>query len=213
MHNIDSGRIHIVFPTEEERRCLLQFSPKTLSDLTHHVSGIGSWSTAHCITDLVHRYNPSLIVHVGLAGSFDVKLPLGAAVQVVKVAQTDHGAEGDVDLLNLVPSQHRDTFPRKDGYMHAPELDLDLGIPPVSELTVPYTTACPQTRMKRAKFGMDIETMEGAALFYSALRLACAFVSIRGISNHVGDRDKSHWRIDEAMCAISDVLSHTILSM
>jgi futalosine hydrolase len=41
--------------------------------------------------------------------------------------------------------------------------------------------------------------MEGAALHYIGLSARIPFIQIRGISNLVGERNKKHWRIAEAM--------------
>jgi futalosine hydrolase len=49
------------------------------------------------------------------------------------------------------------------------------------------------------KFDADIETMEGAAFFYSCLQLKIPFLQIRAISNFVEPRDKSKWNIPLAL--------------
>ena len=48
-------------------------------------------------------------------------------------------------------------------------------------------------------FNADIETMEGAALHYVCLQEHIPFLQIRSISNHVGERDKTKWKIKEAI--------------
>jgi futalosine hydrolase len=44
-----------------------------------------------------------------------------------------------------------------------------------------------------------IESMEGAALHYTCLRLNQPFLQIRAISNKITDRDKSRWDIPGAL--------------
>ena len=41
--------------------------------------------------------------------------------------------------------------------------------------------------------------MEGAALHYVCLQQSVPFLQIRSISNEVGERDKSKWRMKEAV--------------
>ena len=43
-----------------------------------------------------------------------------------------------------------------------------------------------------------VESMEGAALHYVCLMEKIPFLQIRSVSNVLGDRDKSRWKIKEA---------------
>ncbi len=52
----------------------------------------------------------------------------------------------------------------------------------------------------------SLETMEGAAFYYVTNRECIPSLQIRGISNHVGVRDKSKWKIEEAMKSAHDLL-------
>jgi len=56
----------------------------------------------------------------------------------------------------------------------------------------------------------DIETMEGSAFHYVCLMRNIPFVQIRGISNMVGERDKSKWKIKEAIDSIFPPLNKLI---
>ena len=48
----------------------------------------------------------------------------------------------------------------------------------------------------------DIESMEGSAFHYVCMMRKIPFIQIRGISNIVGERNKSKWKIKEAIDAI-----------
>ncbi|HEY7863038.1 MAG TPA: futalosine hydrolase, partial [Thermoanaerobaculia bacterium] len=52
-----------------------------------------------------------------------------------------------------------------------------------------------------ARTGGAVESMEGAALVHAARRMGTRIGEVRGISNTVGDRDRSRWRIPEAAAA------------
>ena len=54
-------------------------------------------------------------------------------------------------------------------------------------------------------FNADIETMEGAALHYVCLQENISFLQIRSVSNHVGERDKTKWKMKQA---IEDLNKH-----
>ena len=49
------------------------------------------------------------------------------------------------------------------------------------------------------QFNADIETMEGAALHYVCLQEDIPFIQIRTISNFVGERDKTKWKLKDAI--------------
>ncbi|HMR84510.1 MAG TPA: futalosine hydrolase, partial [Niabella sp.] len=51
-----------------------------------------------------------------------------------------------------------------------------------------------------------IESMEGAALHYVALMEKVPFLQIRGLSNYVGERDKSRWQMSEAITNLNGEL-------
>ncbi len=53
--------------------------------------------------------------------------------------------------------------------------------------------------MVRQKYNAHLETMEGAAFHYVCLQKEIPFLQIRGISNYVGERDKSKWKMEEAI--------------
>jgi futalosine hydrolase len=48
--------------------------------------------------------------------------------------------------------------------------------------------------------------MEGAAFFYVCLQEKVPFIQIRGISNYVGEQNKSKWDIDLAISSLNAVI-------
>ncbi|HNJ95959.1 MAG TPA: futalosine hydrolase, partial [Ferruginibacter sp.] len=55
-------------------------------------------------------------------------------------------------------------------------------------------------------FQPDIESMEGAALHYVCLQEKVPFIQLRAISNYVGERDKSKWKMQEAITNLHNEL-------
>ena len=53
----------------------------------------------------------------------------------------------------------------------------------------------------RQRFGVAVESMEGAGAARAAAHLGVPFVELRGVSNVVGERDKSAWRLPAAVAA------------
>ena len=59
-------------------------------------------------------------------------------------------------------------------------------------------------------FHPDIESMEGAAVFYSCLMSHQPFAEIRAISNYVEERDKSKWDIPLAVKNLNGYVAELI---
>lgn len=58
----------------------------------------------------------------------------------------------------------------------------------------------------------DTENMEGGAFFMIAERFGIPYLEIRAISNYVGERDKSNWRINEAVEKLAVYLTENLKS-
>jgi futalosine hydrolase len=55
-----------------------------------------------------------------------------------------------------------------------------------------------------------VESMEGAAFHYVCLQEKISFLQLRSISNHVGERDKSKWKIKDAIESLNHEITKTI---
>lgn len=77
------------------------------------------------------------------------------------------------------------------------------GLPSVSGLTVNCCTGTSKLAFDRsARFNVDVESMEGAALFAVCGRFGVPGFEFRAVSNIATDRDLSAWRIPEALAAL-----------
>lgn len=61
-----------------------------------------------------------------------------------------------------------------------------------------------------AMAGASIESMEGAAFYYICGKKCVSSLQIRGISNHVGVRDKKLWKIDDALRAAEKLMINVL---
>ena len=169
-----------------------------------HQSGVGMLSAAVAFSKLALKDNPDLIIQAGIAGSFDQKLPLGKVFVIKDEMLGDTGAEEnskwkDIFDMNLVKSN---AFPFEKKKLNNPflvEYNL-LKLPQVSAITVnEISTNTSRIQQLIQKYDPVIESMEGAALHYVGKETNTAFIQIRSISNYVGDRNKSNWKISEAI--------------
>jgi futalosine hydrolase len=67
-----------------------------------------------------------------------------------------------------------------------------------------------QKQQSIINFSPEIESMEGAALHFVALHQNIPFIQMRSISNWVGERDKSKWKIKEAISNLNNELKKII---
>lgn len=200
--------MHIIISSATEmEHSLLQKKLKHLDQrgitINFHTSGVGVLQSTYAFTSLLLQNKPDLIIQCGIAGGFDDTL-LKQAVVVEKDFYASCGVEEQAlwrDMFDM-GFAHSDTFPFQD---KALESSLSKTFPLssiklVTAVTVDeVTTNTRRIAFFQKKYAAQIETMEGASFHYVCLQNNVPFLQIRGISNKVGDRDKSNWYISEAL--------------
>lgn len=172
--------------------------------IPHLITGVGIPPTIYSLCKLESISSYDLIIHAGIAGSFNRTVSLGTVFQMTKDRFADLGAElgdeqfADIFELGLTP---KNQFPYQDGWLINPVSDYEF-LPKASGVTVNKVTGMDRP----SKYGADLETMEGAALFYVCLMEKVNFLSIRAVSNYVEKRDKSKWEIPKAINNLNEVL-------
>ncbi|SIT14542.1 futalosine hydrolase [Filimonas lacunae] len=179
--------------------------------VTFHQGGVGLLATAFSLTKLIYEEKPDLIIQAGIAGCFDTTQPL-AKVLVIKdesLADTGVQEEGrwkDIFDLKLEKPGYPPFEKRRLSNPWLPQYNL-LKLPEVSAITInTITTGEKRIQQIRKKYNPVIESMEGAALHYACRQTNTPFIQIRAISNYIGERDKSKWRIKDAIGELNQVL-------
>jgi futalosine hydrolase len=189
-----------------------QFSTNNIDIL---VSGIGlTTSTYHLIKQLaLKKYD--LVIQAGVAGSFDLKIPLGA---VVAVKQDTIADQSVIELeklktlfdLKLVP---QDQHPYKKGWLINPNKEVlrKTRLKIVKGISVnQISTSKQMIKFYRDVFDPVTESMEGAALHYVCLMENIHFVQIRSISNYIGERNKQKWDMNDSISNLNQSLIRII---
>ena len=177
------------------------------------VSGIGAVNAALATQLGILERKPDLVLSVGIAGAYPNRgVEIGDVVVSNEIIYAGLGAMDGNSFLNLE------------------ELGFEL-----LENTFNTIKAAPQTsdfvRLTGAKLGgiLTLETvtgsdaraleleylfpnaiaegMEGAGIAHAALKHSLPTLEIRGISNMVGARDRSNWRIEAALAALYEALT------
>jgi len=200
-----------VFATEAEAGTLKNsglMSPSEASTRRVNVivTGVGAVSTAwHLKNFLCSGNKPDLIINAGIAGSFRESLAPGAVVMPVSDTFADLGMEEADGFrhLSTTPFLDAGTFPFSEGRLICNNRFTDKlsgKFKMVTAVTVNTVTGTEESAERLRKlFNPDIETMEGAALFYVCAMEKIPCVSLRAVSNFAGPRQKGCWDTDKAL--------------
>lgn len=214
----------ILSPTIFESAALLNYLEKDFSlesgvykknnlSISLSVCGVGLVNTAIHTSQVVQKEN-DLMILIGLAGTFNREMEIGTVVNVTEEAYGDLGAEEQdgqllsIHDLELIPGNKP---PFKNGKLINPSADEFSFLPKASSISVNKVSGSQQSiDLIRAKFGTDIENMEGAAFFQVCLSQRKRFLQLRAISNYVEPRNKDNWQINKALVNLTDVLVSVI---
>ena len=176
-----------------------------------HQSGVGMLASAVSLTRLVSEEKPDLIIQAGIAGCFDPDISLGKVVVVKEEILGDVGVEEegkwkDIFDLKLEKSNYHPFEKRKLPNPWLSTYNL-LKLPELTGITVNQISTQPsRIEQLKKKYGAVVESMEGAALHFICREANIPFIQIRAISNYVGERNKAHWKMKEAIEALNEVL-------
>lgn len=179
------------------------------------VTGVGIMAATESLTRALLTNSFDFAVQAGVAGTFRKTIPLCALVCVGDEALADLGAEDqDGSLLDVytLGLAGRNDAPFTDGRLQSTGREHALGqsfsqLQTVSGITVQTVSGTEKTVAARAaRYGADIETMEGAPFHYCCLRAGVPFVQLRAISNYVEPRDREAWKMGDALASLNTQL-------
>lgn len=199
----------LVFATKEEAGQLLN---KGKTDVL--ITGPGMVSTVYHLSKQLQKKKYDLVINAGICGSFSNKLRLGDVVNVAEECFSDLGSENGNDFIHLseMGFNGEDDFPLRKKFLKnksAINSKTLSSLPKAKGITV-STVHGNKKSIERVKklFNPDVESMEGAAVFYLCGKEKIPFVGIRAVSNYVEKRDKSKWKIPLAINNLYAVLKN-----
>jgi futalosine hydrolase len=168
------------------------------------ITGIGPMQTAFQLMEDISVFNPHFCLQVGVAGAFNRDFPLAGLVIVREELLGDLGVEDNgkyIDMFDLgLINASEKPFINKKLINTFQDFPLKLALPFVSSLTINTGSGTTDTiQFRKEHFECDIESMEGAAFHYVCLKKKLPFLQVRSISNYVEPRDKSKWKMKEAI--------------
>jgi futalosine hydrolase len=178
--------------------------------------GMGKTNAAQALTALLEQHPIRGIANIGVGGAYAGSgLDVGGLALATSESYGDEGVDTPagwistegigIPLLDTAGILHFNVFPL-DAATVAEAADMLAergfrpGIGPFVTVSCCSGTAV-RGRAVAGRFGAICESMEGAALAHVARLYDVPFLELRGISNHVEDRDLSRWRFDPAIAA------------
>lgn len=172
------------------------------------IGGIGQLQTAYALQNRIRLERPGLVIQAGIGGS-SAKDDMGRVCAIGSEQIADLGVMDKIGFTDIFKMglENRDRFPFRDGKLDNPYRSLLewTGLPVLEGITVNEIKSSDFAGFQRNPFRV-VESMEGAALHYVCLMEKVPFLQIRAISNITGDRDKSRWKLKEALKSLHEEL-------
>lgn len=199
-------KILIVSATEAEVHALSNHFQDNAS-VRFLITGVGMVATAYALgSHLAENYDYDLVINAGIAGSFDRKFDLGTVLFIEKDTLAELGAENDEQFIPI------DELGFGASTFYADQnLELFSGLPTVAAITVNRVHGNAQSIQQiTQRLDVQVESMEGAAVFYACQKSNLPVVQIRALSNYVEKRNRENWDIPLAVNNLNKYLINTI---
>lgn len=194
-------RILIVAATRAE---IASLANANLPGVEVLITGVGMTATAAALGRALALQHYDLAVNLGIAGSFDRALPLGAVVEISEDTFSELGAEDGDSFLPLPALGFGESTYRPTACLQS----YGLTLPTARGITVNTVHGVERsitTTLER--WHPQVESMEGAAFFLACQAAAVPGFQIRAISNYVERRDRGRWQIGSAIANLGQFTS------
>jgi len=184
------------------------------------VTGVGPVNAALEMGAVLGRYDVSGVLNLGLAGSFDLNAaPLESVVAASREAFPEYGVVSEAPFADASAfpfPQWEDAAGRvfqslelsPDDSAGEMGLVLPQSVRRGAALTVAGITGTfERARAMAEQNGALTESMEGFALALACRTRQTPFLEVRTISNRVGERDRTKWKLIKALEGLGSVLA------
>ncbi|ARU63855.1 futalosine hydrolase [Tumebacillus avium] len=200
-------RVLIMTAVEAERDAIV----KGLGDTERfdvRVAGVGPVAAAVRTANVLAGGDYGLVVSAGIGGGFTEVAPVGSLVVATEILAADLGAQtgqgfSSVDELGFGSSKlpvDAERAATVTAALQAAGLIAAAG--PVLTLATVTGTAETARELATRVPGAAAEAMEGYGVAFAAQEKGIPVLEIRAISNAVGPRDRSAWRMKDAFDAL-----------
>ncbi len=172
------------------------------------ITGVGAPACLYALTKQLQNNQYNFVIQAGIAGTFKNQYPLGQTFAVKTDLFADVGIQEKEQFFTLFEKGfvHEDAFPNTKGKL-INNMENNFALQSVNAITInTVSDSLAQTELYKKKYDADIESMEGAAFHYVCLQEKIPFLQIRSISNFVGERVKTNWKMKEAVDDLNENL-------
>jgi futalosine hydrolase len=179
------------------------------------ITGVGAPACMYALTKKLLQQQYDLVVQAGIAGTFKNQFALGETYAV----KTDLFADLGIQEGNNFYSLFDGGFLKPDAipYTNAQLLNTTenlFGLKMANAITInTVSDSLAQTELYKKKYDADIESMEGAAFHYVCIQENISFLQIRSISNFVGERVKTNWKMKESIESLNENLIRIVTGL
>jgi futalosine hydrolase len=172
------------------------------------ITGVGTPACMYALTKRLLQNKYDFVLQAGIAGTFKNQYPLGQTFAVKTDLFADLGIQEKENFFTLFEKGfvNENAFPNTNGKMENTS-ENSFSLAAVNAITInTVSDSLAQTELYKKKYDADIESMEGAAFHYVCLQENIPFLQIRSISNFVGERVKTNWKMKEAIDSLNENL-------
>jgi futalosine hydrolase len=176
------------------------------------ITGVGAPACIYALTKKLSQQKYDLVIQAGIAGTFRNQFALGETYFVKTDLFADLGIQEGNNFYTLFDGGflQPDLLP----YTKAQLLNTTenyFGLKQANAITInTVSDSLAQTELYKKKYDADIESMEGAAFHYVCIQENISFLQIRSISNFVGERVKTNWKMKESIESLNENLIRII---
>jgi futalosine hydrolase len=178
------------------------------------ITGVGASFTIFELMKKIYtapqKYN--LIINIGIAGSFAPQVALSEVVQIIQDEFADLGIEdGKKSFQTIFEANfsNPNEYPFSNGKLIPENLHFEniISLPQKKAITVNLAHGnIENIEFFKNKFYSDVESMEGAAVFYVCMKENIPVLQIRSISNYVEPRNKENWKLKESLESLTTTM-------
>jgi futalosine hydrolase len=201
-------RILIMTSVEAERDAILR-GIGTDSRIDVMLTGVGPISAGIQTTKALAEDKYDLVINMGIAGGFVGKAEVGSLVVANEIVSADLGAESPegfitLDELGFGASTRVKTDEDLVEVLLEAIKGAGVSVCAGNILTLSTVTGTTETtsKLQLRELGALAEAMEGYGVAMAAKEFGVPVLEIRSISNPIGPRDRSAWRIKEALVTL-----------
>lgn len=172
------------------------------------ITGVGAPACMYALTKKLLSNQYHLVIQAGIAGTFKNQFSLGETFAVTSDLFADLGIQEGNNFYSLFDGGFLkpDTMPYMEGKL-INTTENYFGLKTANAITInTVSDSLAQTELFKKKYDADIESMEGAAFHYVCLQENISFLQIRSISNFVGERIKTNWKMKESIESLNENL-------